>query len=232
MCQQLVVTTMNIFAHIVKDHGFELLFGINNNGTNSRVFEQINTPRQVFKCNIDIILPWNQKAGSVLHQTSHFKISRSLDGARSVFWDFKPLWNWAVVHIPKRHVNFTPNFAFSRLCDISQEDELSDLETAPWFIPFVLQVMYLKCLVISIITFLCYVFKSSSISRTLVGNEIVDNSDVFGASPVGAAPTTSSFSTQHLISMDWAKTTAKRMQETFKLWDLVRLILEVLRYTT
>ena len=37
--------------------------------------------------------------------------------------------------------------------------------------------------------------KDSNISRTLVGNEIVDNSDVVGASPVGAAPTTSSFST-------------------------------------
>ena len=29
------------------------------------------------------------------------------------------------------------------------------------------------------------------IRRTLVGNKIVDHSDVFGASPVGAAPTTS-----------------------------------------
>ena len=37
--------------------------------------------------------------------------------------------------------------------------------------------------------------KTSNISRTLVGNKIVDNSDVVGASPVGAAPTTSSFST-------------------------------------
>ena len=35
----------------------------------------------------------------------------------------------------------------------------------------------------------------SDISRTLVGNKIVDHSDVVGASPVGAAPTTSSFST-------------------------------------
>ena len=35
--------------------------------------------------------------------------------------------------------------------------------------------------------------KTSNISRTLVGNKIVDNSDVVGASPVGAA--TSSFST-------------------------------------
>ena len=37
--------------------------------------------------------------------------------------------------------------------------------------------------------------KTSNISRTLVGNKIVDQSDVVGASPVGAAPTTSSFST-------------------------------------
>ena len=37
--------------------------------------------------------------------------------------------------------------------------------------------------------------KTSNISRTLVGNKIVDNSDVVGVSPVGAAPNTSSFST-------------------------------------
>ena len=37
--------------------------------------------------------------------------------------------------------------------------------------------------------------KTSNISRTLAGNKIVDHSDVVGASPVGAAPTTSSFST-------------------------------------
>ena len=37
--------------------------------------------------------------------------------------------------------------------------------------------------------------KVSNIRRTLLGNKIVDNSDVVGASPVGAAPTTSSFST-------------------------------------
>ena len=35
----------------------------------------------------------------------------------------------------------------------------------------------------------------SNISRTSVGNAIVDHSDVVGASPVGAAPTSSSFST-------------------------------------
>ena len=37
--------------------------------------------------------------------------------------------------------------------------------------------------------------KVSNIRRTLVGNKIVDHSDVVGASPAGAAPTTSSFST-------------------------------------
>ena len=35
----------------------------------------------------------------------------------------------------------------------------------------------------------------SNIRRTLVGNYIVDHSDVVGALPVGAAPTTSSIST-------------------------------------
>ena len=40
-----------------------------------------------------------------------------------------------------------------------------------------------------------YYRKTSNINRTLVGNKIADNSDVVGASPVGAAPTTSSFST-------------------------------------
>ena len=50
----------------------------------------------------------------------------------------------------------------------------------------------------------------SNIRSTLVGNKIVDRSDVVGASPVGAAPTTSSFSTWHLASMDWAKRTARR----------------------
>ena len=62
--------------------------------------------------------------------------------------------------------------------------------------------------------------KTSDISRTLVGNKIVDNSDVVGAAPVGAAPTTSSFSTQHLASMDWAKTTARGYKKhlSFGIW--------------
>ena len=39
--------------------------------------------------------------------------------------------------------------------------------------------------------------QTSDISHTLVGNsnKIVDHSDVVGASPIGAAPTTSSFLT-------------------------------------
>ena len=41
----------------------------------------------------------------------------------------------------------------------------------------------------------CNYRQTSNISRTLFGNKIVDHSDVFGASPAGAAPTTSSFST-------------------------------------
>ena len=53
-----------------------------------------------------------------------------------------------------------------------------DTESAPRFLPC--------CL---------YYRKTSNISHTSVGNKIVDNSDVVGASPVGAAPTTSSFST-------------------------------------
>ena len=44
-----------------------------------------------------------------------------------------------------------------------------------------------------------YYREVSNIRRTLVGNKIVDhsdeNEDVVGAAPVGAAPTTSSFST-------------------------------------
>ena len=35
--------------------------------------------------------------------------------------------------------------------------------------------------------------QTSNISHALEGNKLVDHSDVVGASPVGAAPTTSSF---------------------------------------
>ena len=72
--------------------------------------------------------------------------------------------------------------------------------------------------------------QTSNIGRTFVSNKIVDHSDVVGASPVGAAPTTPSFSTQPLAPIDWAKTTARRDKNTFKFWDLVCLVLEVLQY--
>ena len=68
----------------------------------------------------------------------------------------------------------------------------------------------------------------SNIRCTLVGNEIVEHSDVVGASPVGAAPTTSSFWTQHLASMDWVKTTARRDEKrlNFGIWCVLYLIFE------
>ena len=45
--------------------------------------------------------------------------------------------------------------------------------------------------------------QTSNIRRTLIGNKIVDHSDVVGAAPVVAAPSTSSFSTKYLVSLDW-----------------------------
>ena len=56
--------------------------------------------------------------------------------------------------------------------------------------------------------------KVSNIRSTLICNKIVDHSDGVGASPVGAAPTTSSFSTQHLASRCWWNYTG----ELSKLW--------------
>ena len=58
----------------------------------------------------------------------------------------------------------------------------------------------------------------SNIRGTLVGNEMVDHSDVVGASPVGAAPTTSSLSTQHLASRDSAKADARQYENLLSVW--------------
>ena len=76
--------------------------------------------------------------------------------------------------------------------------------------------------------------QTSNISRTLVGNRIVDHTDVVGATPTGDAPTTSmwstttsSISTSHQASIDWAKTTSRRDKQHI---SLVSLILEVCRY--
>ena len=67
----------------------------------------------------------------------------------------------------------------------------------------------------------------SNIRCTSVGNRIVDHSDVAGASPVGAAPTTSSSSTSTPGFNRLRKDNYKMRWETFKFWDLVQLILEV-----
>ena len=61
--------------------------------------------------------------------------------------------------------------------------------------------------------------QTSNIRHTSAGKQIIDHSDVVGASPVGAAPTTSSFST-HLASIDWTKTNARRGEKHvgFGIW--------------
>ena len=74
------------------------------------------------------------------------------------------------------------------------------------------------------------VFQPHCIERNLVGNKLPHHSDVVEASPAGAAPTTSSFSTKHMASMDW--TTARRDEYPCKFWDLVRHILEIWRNHT
>ena len=62
--------------------------------------------------------------------------------------------------------------------------------------------------------------QTSNIKRTLVGNKIVDHSDVVGASPVGAAPTMSSFPTKHMASMAWAETIVRWDEKhlSFGIW--------------
>ena len=70
----------------------------------------------------------------------------------------------------------------------------------------------------------------SNIRRILVGNKIVDHSDIVGASPVGAAPTNYIFIldlTPGFVGL--GKDNNKTRRETFKFGDLVRLILEILR---
>ena len=59
--------------------------------------------------------------------------------------------------------------------------------------------------------------QTCKMSRTLVGYKIVDHSDVVGASPIGAAQTTSSFSTWQLSSKDWTKAAAGREEKHLSL---------------
>ena len=69
----------------------------------------------------------------------------------------------------------------------------------------------------------------SHIRRALVGIRIVGQSDVVEALPVGAAPTTSSFLSLHLASMEGAKTTARRDEKHLSLGIWCVLILEIWR---
>ena len=69
--------------------------------------------------------------------------------------------------------------------------------------------------------------QTSYISCKLVSHTLVDRSDVFGASPVGAAPTTSSL-TPGFNGLGKDKCMTRR--GTFKFSDLVRFILEVWRW--
>ena len=74
-------------------------------------------------------------------------------------------------------------------------------EIIDWTIYFIaannsyLMLSYPSSIVFSMISEYNDYRKTSNISRTLVGNNTVHNSDVFGASPVGAAQSTSLFST-------------------------------------
>ena len=70
--------------------------------------------------------------------------------------------------------------------------------------------------------------KVSNMRHTLVGNKIVDHWDVLGAAPIGAARTTSSFSTEHVASMDWAKITANETRNVY-VWALGALYIRELR---
>ena len=62
--------------------------------------------------------------------------------------------------------------------------------------------------------------QTSNLSHTLLGNKTAGHSDIAGESPVGAAPTTSSFSTYHLSWMGWAKANAKQEENhlSFGIW--------------
>ena len=52
---------------------------------------------------------------------------------------------------------------------------------------------------------------------TLVRNKVFDQSDVVGASPAGIAPTTSPFSTEHLVSMEWQRQLWGKMRNSLVL---------------
>ena len=114
-----------------------------------------------------------------------------------------------------------------------------DLTDAPWkrlIISFSCWWLCTKywCIVTELISpFMCLISleatyaQISNISQTLVGNKIVDHSDVVGALPVGTNPTTHWFSTSHLVFNGLGKDNCKAKWETFKIWNVVCLILKV-----
>ena len=71
---------------------------------------------------------------------------------------------------------------------------------------------------------------TSNIRRTFADNRIIDHSDVVGAAPVGAASTTSSFSTLTPGFNGLSRDNGKTRRESFKTLDLERYILENWRY--
>ena len=73
----------------------------------------------------------------------------------------------------------------------------------------------------------CYMYrKTSNTRRSLVGNKRADHLDVIGASPVGAVLDL----TPGFNGLD--SNNCKTRRSTFQFWDLVRLILDDLRYLT
>ena len=74
------------------------------------------------------------------------------------------------------------------------------------------------------VTYITICRKTSNIRHTLLGNKIVDHSDVVGAC------------SNYIFIFDLipdlnglGKDNSKARQETFKVWDLVRLILDIWR---
>ena len=78
-----------------------------------------------------------------------------------------------------------------------------------------------------IIMYTCKIIQTSNIRRTWIGNEIVDHSDVVGASHCS----------NYIFILDLTpgfnglrKGNCKTRRESFKFWDLVCLILDILRH--
>ena len=65
--------------------------------------------------------------------------------------------------------------------------------------------------------------ETSNIICTSVGNKIVDHSDVLGASPGGAAPTTAIFILDFILGFKGLGRGDEMKRETFKCWDLVAI---------